>query len=127
MKNITALLFIIVGLTRLSVAEEISKSWSFGSGGGRDGDGGFSFINTSDSNGTWSEQSDSLQFNITFDRDSGESRTESEAAVLVDLQKMGLEPETDFSVELTVETRGVWEWNRFGIVALVDRGGEQSA
>lgn len=108
---------VFLGLLFSLTAFAFEKQWQFGSEDERDGDGGFVLTNTSRTNGEWSVAEESLRF-VNRRVANPDQRNFTEATATIDLAAHGFESGMDFTAQLDMSFRGVWEWNRFGVLAL---------
>lgn len=106
---------VLLGFAMNAVAWE--KQWNFGNDEGHEGDGGFLLTNTSETNGEWTVTGDSLRF-INRRVSNPDQRNFTEATATVNMESHGFESGKDFTVELDMSFSRVWEWNRFGVLAL---------
>lgn len=92
--------------------------WNFGSSIGRDAGTEFIKINTSETNGEWILDRESLRFVNNHLTDGSDRNNFTEAAAVVDLSNHGFQPGQDFTISMQVDISGVSEWNRIGLIAL---------
>lgn len=116
--NPPTFLFSLVAAASLACAapQQPLQVWLFGSAEGRDGDGEMLLQNTSSTNGEWTIEEKTLRFLNPFLQDPDDENF-SEAMATIDLSAFGYRPGDNFTLWLRLDISGVWEWNRFGIVA----------